>query len=422
MFQSTHPRGVRPGSRPESEQHDGVSIHAPAWGATSLCPASGWSRKFQSTHPRGVRQECVIPYISPIDGFNPRTRVGCDSMASYRPSMIFLFQSTHPRGVRPMRQATSDKEDAMFQSTHPRGVRRTRRRRQSRLSQCFNPRTRVGCDTAPNGRNSMTVRVSIHAPAWGATPRPLTGFLRHKSFNPRTLVGCDWRPCWAFPSASRFQSTHPRGVRHAVTSASGLVSAFQSTHPRGVRHQCGASSPSMSMFQSTHPRGVRPGKRSRQRRMKPCFNPRTRVGCDFTPMSVWKRHTGFNPRTRVGCDLRGGIHFRSALWFQSTHPRGVRPHAGAGRYLLRLVSIHAPAWGATEQGAVVVEHALHPFQSTHPRGVRPTREDIICPVTMVSIHAPAWGATLTTLAFDPLAVKFQSTHPRGVRLFPCFIQ
>ena len=171
MFQSTHPRGVR---RPQ----DGVgpaagalvSIHAPAWGATFWgCKKPRCIPWFQSTHPRGVRQECVIPYISPIDGFNPRTRVGCDSMASYRPSMIFLFQSTHPRGVRPMRQATSDKEDAMFQSTHPRGVRRTRRRRQSRLSQCFNPRTRVGCDTAPNGRNSMTVRVSIHAPAWGAT-------------------------------------------------------------------------------------------------------------------------------------------------------------------------------------------------------------------------------------------------------------
>ena len=156
-----------------------------------------------------------------------------------------------------MRQATSDKEDAMFQSTHPRGVRRTRRRRQSRLSQCFNPRTRVGCDTAPNGRNSMTVRVSIHAPAWGATPRPLTGFLRHKSFNPRTLVGCDWRPCWAFPSASRFQSTHPRGVRRPPSGKPGTAGLFQSTHPRGVRHAVTSASGLVSAFQSTHPRGVR---------------------------------------------------------------------------------------------------------------------------------------------------------------------
>ena len=77
----------------------------------------------------------------------------------------------------------------------------------------FNPRTRVGCDGQLVLSISQRLFVSIHAPAWGATPRPLTGFLRHKSFNPRTLVGCDWRPCWAFPSASRFQSTHPRGVR-----------------------------------------------------------------------------------------------------------------------------------------------------------------------------------------------------------------
>ena len=55
-----------------------------------------------------------------------------------------------------------------FQSTHPRGVRHERRQ------------------IAEAQRD-----VSIHAPAWGATPddvRVNTVFLR---FNPRTRVGCD---------------------------------------------------------------------------------------------------------------------------------------------------------------------------------------------------------------------------------------
>ena len=144
----------------------------------------------------------------------------------------------------------------------------------------FNPRTRVGCDGQLVLSISQRLFVSIHAPAWGATPRPLTGFLRHKSFNPRTLVGCDWRPCWAFPSASRFQSTHPRGVRRRTCQPQICRRLFQSTHPRGVRlpvmrrrfqphhvsihapawgaTSCGAGAITTRMsFQSTHPRGVR---------------------------------------------------------------------------------------------------------------------------------------------------------------------
>ena len=35
MFQSTHPRGVRQEMRDAEEYESFVSIHAPAWGATS---------------------------------------------------------------------------------------------------------------------------------------------------------------------------------------------------------------------------------------------------------------------------------------------------------------------------------------------------------------------------------------------------
>ena len=33
----------------------------------------------------------------------------------------------------------------------------------------FNPRTRVGCDDAVQGADNNLLAVSIHAPAWGAT-------------------------------------------------------------------------------------------------------------------------------------------------------------------------------------------------------------------------------------------------------------
>ncbi len=143
-----------------------------------------------------------------------------------------------------------------------------------------------------------------------------------------------------------------------------------------------------------------------------------------------------------------------ATLFQSTHPRGVRLLTPFLR-LLWLVSIHAPARGATSPIADTSYPTM--FQSTHPRGVRHpiirssraaisfnprTREG--CDRSSissrhnarVSIHAPARGATLLEQLDDFLAVvsihapargatqgakkhlrarRFQSTHPRGVR-------
>ena len=142
-------------------------------------------------------------------------------------------------------------------------------------------------------------------------------------FNPRTRVGCD-RIMTCFDSPGfMFQSTHPRGVRlnHDIHFAN--VTVFQSTHPRGVRHVGLKRIYDRVMFQSTHPRGVRP----------------RRTSCSI-------KRPSFNPRTRVGCDVKLRIV-------------GV----------VIAVSIHAPAWGATDESLKIYD----------------ARE--------VSIHAPAWGAT-----------------------------
>ena len=143
-FQSTHPRGVRRSTSTERNTLQDISIHAPTWGATrhaeSLAPryvisihAPTWGATyrraktgrlysvFQSTHPRGVRQppqvdETLLFYFNPRThvgcdsiachrfqracNFNPRTHVGCDLECFTPLHMVIRFQSTHPRGVR----------------------------------------------------------------------------------------------------------------------------------------------------------------------------------------------------------------------------------------------------------------------------------------------------------------------------------
>ena len=56
MFQSTRPRGARLVLTLGGAPGDEVSIHAPAWGATSSVPVVAPDRPpFQSTRPRGAR-------------------------------------------------------------------------------------------------------------------------------------------------------------------------------------------------------------------------------------------------------------------------------------------------------------------------------------------------------------------------------
>ena len=102
----------------------------------------------------------------------------------------------------------------------------------------------------------------------------------------------------------------------------------------------------------------------------------------------------------------------SVSMFQSTHPHGVR-HQVFTNIPVYDVSIHAPAWGATDRSSLdynVEEVSIHApawgatyrthyctssggFQSTHPHGVRPRLKSRAIVAAYVSIHAPAWGAT-----------------------------
>ena len=121
-----------------------------------------------------------------------------------------------------------------------------------------------------------------------------------KDFNPRTHVGCD--PVIALGSSMElFQSTHPRGVRHAESTEVFRYWKFQSTHPRGVR-----------------------------------------------PLAIRQEANAanFNPRTHVGCDSAEAEKARQ--WQISIHaPTWGATQCNKTAIEAANISIHAPTWGAT---------------------------------------------------------------------------
>ena len=148
--------------------------------------------------------------------------------------------------------------------------------------------------------------------------------------------------------------------------------------------------------------------------MVECFNSRTRMGCD--PKAF--KFSLDNPEVSIHAPAWGATRAKKdhdfKMWFQFTHPHGVRqgaiappstywgfqfthPHGVRRLYTCKrhkwtYVSIHAPAWGATL-------YTCKRHKRTH-----------------VSIHAPAWGATFSALFLRHFHILFQFTHPHGVRL------
>ena len=300
LFQSTHPRGVRQAKIDAGTNLELVSIHAPAWGATL------------PIYPKGGGSGC----------FNPRTRVGCDGSVPSAVCNTSEFQSTHPRGVRPY---YSGRMVAIieFQSTHPRGVRPHAPGGSDPLD-LVSIHAPAGGATRSQGVGRRPSCVSIHAPAWGAT------------LPPSGVIEVD----------TEFQSTHPRGVRRIRSK---IVSSRGSFNPRtrvGCDAQNGIRWRVADAFQSTHPRGVRPALGLVKLGDFHVSIHAPAWGATRTCRAWRRRCCRFNPRTRVGCDGRGRFPALPCSRFQSTHPRGARRTP-------RATSLN------TLQ-----------FQSTHPRGVR----------------------------------------------------
>ncbi len=102
----------------------------------------------------------------------------------------------------------------------------------------------------------------------------------------------------------------------------------------------------------------------------------------------------FNPRSRTGSDGQEQEADQPDQGFQSTLPHGERHRSRADQGRDIMVSIHAPARGATKRS-----------------------DDHLASLT-VSIHAPARGATLSR-GERAGEQGFQSTLPHGERRAPC---
>ena len=211
------------------------------------------------------------------------------------------------------------------------------------------------------------------------------------SFNPRTRTGCDLRNRQPKQKEPQFQSTHPHGVRleYCMKQRQRLTS-FNPRTRTGCDRRFYVDEATTGTFQSTHPHGVR-HRPVNTLISQPLFQSTHPHGVRPVVLASWMcLIPSFNPRTRTGCDLRSEALWAEAKEFQSTHPHGVRPAHLRMLESLRRVSIHAPARGAT----TIVKHKY--------------------PNIGVSIHAPARGATCQMMNYQ-LRVMFQSTHPHGVR-------
>ena len=189
-----------------------LSIHAPAWGATTWMSCG--RTKMSAFNPRtrvGCDSLSLLKRFVQVRSFNPRTRVGCDcDVIFFTPAPMIL--SIHAPAWGATVALMLRLRDGIFQSTHPRGVRhwtmnllsprkafnpRTRvgcdciGQRVMRGRNPFNPRTRVGCDVDRLGQRTLH-GLSIHAPAWGATAlpaKPWTAWLQRAIFaNPASTT------------------------------------------------------------------------------------------------------------------------------------------------------------------------------------------------------------------------------------------
>ena len=137
------------------------------------------------------------------------------------------------------------------------------------------------------------------------------------------------------------------------------------------------------------------------------------MGCDTLPDNSFLGRWCFNPRTHMGCDVLHHHDKQRKREFQSTHPHGVRPNRVIDRFNIKVVSIHAPTWGATIATLDEIPFGSV-FQSTHPHGVRLLRVFLLLPRLWFESRRPGevrLGVSFGTIGF----LLFQSTHPHGVR-------
>ena len=210
LFQSTHPHGVRHAADSLLCTLLVVSIHAPTRGATCL---SVFPSRFTCFNPR-THTGCDVLFCTKIRanvGFNPRTHTGCDKLEKVLLRMSEVSIHAPTRGATFINACILRIRFGFNPRTHT-GC-DLKNKIIMRQSISFNPRTHTGCDCSIH---HVLCRASRFNPRTHTGCDTSSGLAKscHIGFNPRTHTGCD-AVAWATRRApSKFQSTHPHGVRH----------------------------------------------------------------------------------------------------------------------------------------------------------------------------------------------------------------
>ena len=193
----------------------------------------------------------------PHHNFNPRSREGSDWFCDCISHNICKFQSTLPRRERPSGLSCT-MSMSLFQSTLP-------RRERLEAQKAIDDTAKISIHAPAKGATSRqrTVNgtprfqstlprrerrrdrrsrrsgghISIHAPAKGATVNFNATQVGLEHFNPRSREGSDEKFCDVIVHRWAFQSTLPRRERRNAAWTSSRYSEFQSTLPRRERQQ-----------------------------------------------------------------------------------------------------------------------------------------------------------------------------------------
>ena len=210
LFQFTPPRGGRLRGICREVQTEAISIHAPAWGATAAAGGSA----------RGLYD------------FNSRPRVGGDLNGQVVQQLVHISIHAPAWGATMMGAKAAEK--ALFQFTPPRGGRRILSPTASTGATYFNSRPRVGGDHIQVDGAVALVTISIHAPAWGATlPRRL-----HHQAPPISIHAPAWGATGGVPLQKLCRQISIHAPAWGATQKSGSSAnckKFQFTPPRGGR-------------------------------------------------------------------------------------------------------------------------------------------------------------------------------------------
>ena len=124
------------------------------------------------------------------------------------------------------------------------------------------------------------------------------------------------------------------------------------------------------------------------------FNPRSRKGSDKSCIVFPSDSVNFNPRSRKGSDVWAYREDVYVIPFQSTLPQRERQTTGKVMGKIGIISIHAPAKGATVDKLGFIDRCVISIHA--PAKGATFSIGAVCVSYMISIHAPAKGATMAT--------------------------